>query len=454
MSPYAADTFKEPRKEETKNALDKSQHKLVTLPADTAPLSVGTAPPSQLLTLIGAFMSMYGLNSTSRIFILELDAKSKLYGWDDDVATKLEDGVPDLVKIYNEWFREWEGRQLRSDVNTSAMDTTSSSESDESDTGSSSSSDISSDSSSESDDSDTNRGATKPSKSTQPIVNLKVKAISSSNSDADDEKETITTPASTKSAGQDIKSGLKRKSSKSSSIVSSSDEDFDSDSEVDSDVPAKKKRKINETKKLSNSTTDASQPTRTMNTTPKGTKKSVSSSSGSSSDSSSSSSSSSSIDADESDSPQSAKVSSANPASRATASAGRHSSADSASSHTLKATSPTKSIVKTNLSSSTSLSPSYSSSSSSAVLPVSATAVSTPQSTKKRKRSQTPKASTEVPKKINTPFKRVPLDIKIDVRLASNKYVPYDYADRAHQDLSVTKGKGFTKEKNKKKRGS
>ena len=36
----------------------------------------------------------------------------------------------------------------------------------------------------------------------------------------------------------------------------------------------------------------------------------------------------------------------------------------------------------------------------------------------------------------------------------SNKYVSYDYADRAYQDLSVTRGKGFTKEKNKKKRGS
>jgi hypothetical protein len=38
--------------------------------------------------------------------------------------------------------------------------------------------------------------------------------------------------------------------------------------------------------------------------------------------------------------------------------------------------------------------------------------------------------------------------------LTSNAYVPYDYAQRAHEDLIVTKGKGFTKEKNKKKRGS
>lgn len=36
----------------------------------------------------------------------------------------------------------------------------------------------------------------------------------------------------------------------------------------------------------------------------------------------------------------------------------------------------------------------------------------------------------------------------------SNAYISYEYAERAYQDLSVTRGKGFTKEKNKKKRGS
>lgn len=36
----------------------------------------------------------------------------------------------------------------------------------------------------------------------------------------------------------------------------------------------------------------------------------------------------------------------------------------------------------------------------------------------------------------------------------SNAYQSYDYAEKAYRDLSVTRGKGFTKEKNKKKRGS
>jgi len=57
-------------------------------------------------------------------------------------------------------------------------------------------------------------------------------------------------------------------------------------------------------------------------------------------------------------------------------------------------------------------------------------------------------------KKTNVPFSRISKDQKVDERLASNAYVPYDYAQKAHEDLIVTRGKGFTKEKNKKKRGS
>lgn len=54
----------------------------------------------------------------------------------------------------------------------------------------------------------------------------------------------------------------------------------------------------------------------------------------------------------------------------------------------------------------------------------------------------------------NQPFSRIRKDIVVDPRLSSNAYVSHDYGDKAHQDLIITKGKGFTKEKNKKKRGS
>lgn len=56
-------------------------------------------------------------------------------------------------------------------------------------------------------------------------------------------------------------------------------------------------------------------------------------------------------------------------------------------------------------------------------------------------------------KKKQVPFSRIPTDQYVDPRFGSNAYVSYDYADKAHQDLIVTRGKGFTKEKNKKKRG-
>lgn len=65
--------------------------------------------------------------------------------------------------------------------------------------------------------------------------------------------------------------------------------------------------------------------------------------------------------------------------------------------------------------------------------------------------STVPSSKAKVP---NKPFSRIGSDVQVDEKLASNAYVPYDYAERAHRDLIVTKGKGFTKEKNKKKRGS
>jgi len=73
---------------------------------------------------------------------------------------------------------------------------------------------------------------------------------------------------------------------------------------------------------------------------------------------------------------------------------------------------------------------------------------------RKRSESPTPASSQKQRKKQNAPFQRVPKDTPVDAKMASNAYRSYDYAERAHQDLSVTKGKGFTKEKNKKKRGS
>ena len=57
-------------------------------------------------------------------------------------------------------------------------------------------------------------------------------------------------------------------------------------------------------------------------------------------------------------------------------------------------------------------------------------------------------------KKQGERFSRIGKNVKVDPKFASNDYVHVGYSQRAHEDLIVTKGKGFTKEKNKKKRGS
>lgn len=57
-------------------------------------------------------------------------------------------------------------------------------------------------------------------------------------------------------------------------------------------------------------------------------------------------------------------------------------------------------------------------------------------------------------KKQNEPFSRISKDQYVDPKLSNNEYDGYDYAKSAHERLIVTRGKGFTKEKNKGKRGS
>ncbi len=54
----------------------------------------------------------------------------------------------------------------------------------------------------------------------------------------------------------------------------------------------------------------------------------------------------------------------------------------------------------------------------------------------------------------NQPFSRIRKDVQVDPRLASNAFNAHGWGQKAHDDLVVTKGKDFTKEKNKKKRGS
>ncbi|KAI0807778.1 SRP40, C-terminal domain-containing protein, partial [Fomes fomentarius] len=64
-------------------------------------------------------------------------------------------------------------------------------------------------------------------------------------------------------------------------------------------------------------------------------------------------------------------------------------------------------------------------------------------------------------RKVNTPFQRIKTDkvTFVDERLKDNRFESRgasetDYGARASRDLIVTRGAGFRKEKNKKKRGS
>lgn len=59
-------------------------------------------------------------------------------------------------------------------------------------------------------------------------------------------------------------------------------------------------------------------------------------------------------------------------------------------------------------------------------------------------------------KKVNEPFSRINRNIEVEEKFKSNRFTDnmHAWGQKAHEDLIVTKGKGFTKEKNKKKRGS
>ncbi|KAI9814652.1 MAG: hypothetical protein M1827_003208 [Pycnora praestabilis] len=137
------------------------------------------------------------------------------------------------------------------------------------------------------------------------------------------------------------------------------------------------------------------------------------------------------------------------------------------SSVTVEATSPVKVVQNVSPSSSVSSSDVSSTSSSDSEASTKPTTLIPVPVVSKRKRSPSPLSNSSTPamttsstldkrqkKNQNIPFSRIPVDTQVDARVSSNAYVPYDYAERAHRDLIVTKGKGFTKEKNKKKKGS
>ncbi|KAL8686136.1 MAG: hypothetical protein Q9218_007320, partial [Villophora microphyllina] len=194
---------------------------------------VKPAPPKQLLTLIGAFLTAYGFNNTCRIYQLQCNARSKLDGWDSVLGETFPEGFPDLVTIYNQWVKTYTGetqlldpkkakqekraaiKEKKSAVkvkNSKAEDTSSSG---------SSSADSSGDNESDADMADP--------EDARPSVFLS-SSSSSSDSDTDDESDKAGLGASARKPGvNDSAKKPKRKdpsnASSSSSSGSSSEED-------------------------------------------------------------------------------------------------------------------------------------------------------------------------------------------------------------------------------------
>lgn len=423
-----------------------------------------TAPPGQLLTLIGAFLGLYGFNSTGRLFTLERNARKKLDGWEDEIGVKLEKGMPDLVKIFKDWSKEWhERRELdmsSSDEDDDAVtkrakmvkkrEKMTNAKIDKADDTSSSGSDESSGS----DSGVVSKGKTAASaKAGKPI---KAEASSSgssssstSDSDADDETDKKTKAPAAKSTVGSLVNRLKRKASPVGPAAAASSSESDSDSEA----PANKKKKVEADVEVTVKAAAVPASKQSKRESKKVSKKEAStkaaakasSSSGSSSDSSSSDSDSGAADTKKSITTATEASKSSTKLAPPTTNGRKPSSTEPSDSSATLGEPPQKST---------------SSDTSDSEAPAKkAKSTTTAAKATKRKRSTSPKPTTPAtngkkPEKTNVPFSRIPEDIKVNPKLASNAYVPYDYAEKAHQDLIVTKGKGFTKEKNKKKRGA
>ncbi|KAL9620627.1 MAG: hypothetical protein Q9160_004881 [Pyrenula sp. 1 TL-2023] len=438
------------------------------------------APPPQLLTLVGAFLTEFGFSSTSRLFTNERKARKTLNGWEDAIDQKLETGVPSLETIYRDFYRKRQTAKAEETSSSSSSDEDSEVTSKASDSGESAAEDGTDSEAESASDSDLSKTRSKsaiskkgPPPSTSPssvddskeevplkansrISNKERKSTqssssSSSDSDADDEKEPAGPKTKVEQASARVINKLKRKASSSSSNTSES-----SDSSENEQPPPKK------TKTTTLTTTATNILPRDERSKSIGK---VSNDSASSSPSSSSSSSASSSSEDEAllSAPKSLKKQNQKLKASSLTSASDSDSSSSASEAgvAVKAsvvTEPRERSAGSNSSATLSgdVKQSFSSSSASSTsgtsgLGVDASTASHGKLTSAGKAGRTSKGARP------TPLAAAAAAQSVDEsggNHLSNAYVPYDYANRAYNDLSVTRGKNFTKEKNKKKRGS
>ena len=467
-------------KDERGKALDYMQRRVHNVPDRPA-------PPPQLLTMIGVFLTEFGFNSTSRIFTNERKGRQQLTGWEDAVGQKLERGIPKLEKIYRDWYRDWKIAQKEQ---TSSSEGGSEAGSDSgSDTGvdvlcatkdsSEDDSEASSDGFGGSDVEMKEALKNKKGKKAKKQVSSSSET-STSDSDADDEKE----PSKIKSAiaskkmatkiakpsGNAMINHLKRKALTSLSASPETGSNPESDQVIEMHK-GKKPRVEN-----SITTTTGNARHETVQLVTKAAKET--SSSGEYSSSSSSEAEQTGAEIPKKAAPCMTEArpvikkaatgpsSSSNSDTDASLEAGASSKEPRAKSTTTKLPKASPSTLQAASSDSSATINGDSKKPSASTTPASKSSPAT-SSSSDSDTSSAPEPSAPLPSKKTGPSaaKKKHQGAKPtglaelsaaspDNSYLSNKYQSYGYADKAYKDLSATRGKGFTKEKNKKKRGS
>ncbi|KAI0450834.1 hypothetical protein F5B21DRAFT_489324 [Xylaria acuta] len=410
----------------------KQQSDAVAKPS-TASTSTTQKPPAQLMDLVESFLSEHGFNDAHREFQKHRATKA----WKGHSAGKA--GAKEhhsLVSVFQTWetFASKDGTP-----NAMAQVTSVSSKSDQSSSSSSDSSDSDSSSSDESSDDDDVAMADAPAAESSSESSS---SDSSSESESDSDEENATASKRSTAKTTPTTKSLKRKAASdtdSSSSDSGSDEEMSgSNSKGDKKKPQAKKIKTEDSSDESSDESDSSSDDSSDDEAAKSKKaKKIESDSDSSSESDSDSSSSSESESESEDEVETA------------AKVPLPDSDSDSSSESESESKEKKPTIKTE-----GKAANGAASDSSATLqkasPEFAPLPPNPTTFKANNRG-----NGSNPKKTeNQPFSRISKDVVVDPRLSSNAYVSHGYGEQAHRDLIVTKGKGFTKEKNKKKRGS
>lgn len=437
------------------------------------------APPGALLTLVGNFLKSYDFHDTSRMYTAELSLRRELDAWKTEMKVKPSEGFPDLVTLYNGWYKGYQ-RKVKADEKSLVkggnqgidavptlnkkrkMDKHVDGRADNTNGGirSESSGDSSSDSSS------FEGGPDEEMKDVVPIKTEREKPTNSwsssnssliSDSDADDEKEASAQKILSKKKGEgETSSSSKQKSSPRRSSIS---EPLPRSDPSGKKLDNRTKPRSTEAVGITISKISEKKKPRTF------VKAAPSSSSSSSSTSSSSESSSAEEAAPDPWAHSRTKLVPPTELSSSPSSSGKEARPP------LRALDPTKKPIKKNKTSELTLPTLKSSTDSSITLgnssPIKSSvtaAVITPVPSAKATPSNLKRPfptspddeaaiddAKQVKKPRNAPFRRVPSDTEVEPKLASNAYRGHDYGDKAHEVLSVTRGKDFTKAKNKKK---